>query len=80
MRTGGLAELAARISENPVKGEVVVLVDRGAAPANEISTDDLLRQALTHMSLKDAASHVAEATGQKKRDIYQKALKLSAED
>ncbi|MEP4197026.1 MAG: 16S rRNA (cytidine(1402)-2'-O)-methyltransferase [Aliishimia sp.] len=77
---GTLAELAARVAEKPVKGEVVVLIDRAASmPVNEALVDEMLEQALKSMSVKDAAAHVAAATGKKKREIYQRAISFSAE-
>lgn len=76
---GTLDDLATRITENPVKGEIVVLIDRAAAGGvSEIFADDMLVEALKEMSVKDAAAHVATETGLKKRDIYQRALALSA--
>jgi 16S rRNA (cytidine1402-2'-O)-methyltransferase len=41
--------------------------------------DALLRRALQRVSVKDAVSEVAAATGRRKRDIYQRALALSEE-
>lgn len=75
---GSLAELTEKFSRAEPKGEVVIVVDRGA----EISTDaasieDLLKAALLRVSVKDAAAEVAQMTGVAKRDVYQLALRLS---
>ena len=76
-----LGDLAAAFADRTVKGEIVVLVDRargGAVTAAEIEA--ALREALTCRTVKDAAAFVAEATGAPKREVYQLALKLAAED
>jgi 16S rRNA (cytidine1402-2'-O)-methyltransferase len=40
----------------------------------------MLRQALIRVSVKDAVSEVAAATGLPRRDVYQRALALARED
>ena len=41
--------------------------------------DALLRQAFVRVSVKDAVSEVAAATGLPRRDVYQRALALAKE-
>ncbi|MGR3623427.1 16S rRNA (cytidine(1402)-2'-O)-methyltransferase [Pseudophaeobacter sp.] len=75
-----LEELAASLEDSPVKGEIVVLVDRAtqvAASDGDIESD--LRVALIENSVKDAASIVAEAHEMPRRKVYQLALKLAKE-
>ena len=75
---GTLAELAAAFAGRAVKGEIVVLVDRGAVQVADAETvEQALDQALTHMTMKDAASAVAQAYGLPRRDVYQLALRRS---
>ncbi|MEH7829764.1 16S rRNA (cytidine(1402)-2'-O)-methyltransferase [Gemmobacter sp. JM10B15] len=77
---GTVADLSAELDGREVKGEIVVLLDRAAeAPAEEADIDAALRQALSQHRVKDAASLVAEALGLPKRDVYQRALKLTGE-
>lgn len=79
VRRGTLESLAAGI-DGPLKGEIVVLIDRsGGEEIAEGDLEDELRKALGHMSVRDAADSVAKAFGVNKRKIYQMALKLSAE-
>ncbi|CUH88801.1 Ribosomal RNA small subunit methyltransferase I [Phaeobacter sp. CECT 5382] len=81
VRRAPLQELAASLVEKPVKGEIVVLVDRASAP--EVSEGDIesdLRAALQDNSVKDAAAIVAEAHEMPRRKVYQLALKLAKED
>lgn len=73
---GGLAELAERIAEKPLKGEIVLVIDRDRRTTSEDSMEDALRQALKTMSVKDAASAVAIALGLPKRQVYQAALAM----
>ncbi len=75
---GSLADLAAAFAGRAVKGEIVVLVDRGAVQAADAETvEQALDQALTHMTMKDAAAAVAQAYGLPRRDMYQLALRRS---
>lgn len=77
-----LSELVQSLEEKPVKGEIVVLVDRARAPT--VSTSDLesdLRAALKDNSVKDAADIVSKLHGLPRRKIYQIALNMAkAED
>lgn len=75
-----LPELAAHYQDSgPVKGEIVILV---SPPAEEeqskgaMDLDDLLRDALKDMSVRDATAHVMELTGLKKKQVYHRALEL----
>ena len=81
VRRGTLSDLAAGLETAPVKGEVVVLVDRPHERA--VSTEDMetaLRARLAHMSVKDAATEVSEVLGLPRREVYQAALALDRED
>ena len=73
---GTLGELAAAFDGRAVKGEIVVLIDRAPEQAADAATvEQALDLALTHMTMKDAASAVAQAYGLPRRDVYQLALK-----
>jgi 16S rRNA (cytidine1402-2'-O)-methyltransferase len=77
IRRGPLAELAAELAEAPVRGEIVLVVDR--APSSTVSESDLesdLRTALQDHSVRDAAELVARMHGAPRRGVYQMALKL----
>ncbi len=84
LRRGGLAELAAHYTTaGAPKGEIVIVVggaDETVALA-AITDDDIdaaLEAALATMSVKDASTAVAEATGRPRREVYQRALALAA--
>ena len=73
---GSLGDLATAFAGRAVKGEIVVLVDRGAVQVADAKTvEQALDQALTHMTMKDAATAVAQAYGLPRRDVYQLALR-----
>jgi 16S rRNA (cytidine1402-2'-O)-methyltransferase len=79
VRRGDLAVLARDYAEFEPKGEIVIVI---APPAHEAAPeaaeiDELLRRALARVSVKDAVSEVATATGVSRRDIYQRALALA---
>lgn len=78
VRRGSLPDLAAHYAAaGPPKGELVVVVGPPRADAVPVSIDDLLRDALTHQSLRDAADAVAKATGRSRREVYARALELA---
>ena len=74
---GTLDELAGTCAERTLKGEIVVLVDRGRlGKISEINLESCLRAALKEMSVRDAADKVAAELGLKRRQVYQRALEL----
>jgi 16S rRNA (cytidine1402-2'-O)-methyltransferase len=80
VRRGDLSALAHAYDEGAeTRGEFVVVVGPPAAvrPVETDTLDDLLRRALANASLKDAVEAVVEATGHKRRLVYQRALSLT---
>jgi len=78
---GDLKTLAEAFEKKPARGEIVLVIAPPAAeePASAGETEDLLRQALNRVSLKDAVGEVADATGLPRREVYQRALALAKE-
>lgn len=76
---GTLDELARDMAERSLKGEIVLVVDRGRAEASGEDLETALRAALETMSVKDAAAVVSETLGVARRKAYQAALALSKE-
>ncbi|MEP5758036.1 MAG: 16S rRNA (cytidine(1402)-2'-O)-methyltransferase [Litoreibacter sp.] len=77
IRRGTLAELAEDLSNNPVKGEIVLLINRGEK--RKVTSEDvheMLTHALQTMSKKDAVASVASAAELPRREVYQMALKM----
>jgi 16S rRNA (cytidine1402-2'-O)-methyltransferase len=63
------------------RGEIVIVVaPPGDDAENADDVDDLLRQALTRVSVKDAVGEVALATGRPRREVYQRALELTKDN
>ena len=78
--TGTVADVLDKIDGRTLKGEIVVLIDRGdVAVMNEDDVREALMSAMQTMRVKDAATAVAGATGMARRDVYQLALSLKAE-
>lgn len=76
-RRGTLEEIAAHYAEHgEPKGEAVILIAPPEEKMPEVDADALLRAALATMSVKDAAAHVAKATGLARHDLYSRALAL----
>jgi len=82
VRRDTLARLAeAYAASGPPKGEVTVVVGRGApAQTLAIDLDRALRAAFESQSLRDAAATVAAATGLPRRQVYARALELVQSD
>ncbi len=80
-RRGTVNELVQYYQENgPPKGEIVIVIAAGKGDDAALDVDDLLQQSLALMSVRDAAAHVAEITGQPKKDIYARALQLASQN
>jgi 16S rRNA (cytidine1402-2'-O)-methyltransferase len=78
--TGTVADVLDQIDGRTLKGEIVVLIDRGdVAVMDEDDVREALMSAMQTMRVKDAATAVAGATGMARRDVYQLALSLKAE-
>jgi 16S rRNA (cytidine1402-2'-O)-methyltransferase len=78
---GTLADLAVELRENPRKGEMVVLIDRaGELSVNLSDIEQALRAVMNDMSVRDAADLVSHDLGLKRRQVYQIALRLGADD
>ena len=83
VRAASLAELAQHYAKAAeTRGEFVLVIGpppEAALPAAG-EVDKLLRQAFVRVSVKDAVSEVAAATGLPRRDVYQRALALAKEE
>ncbi len=82
VRRGSLPDLAAALAGEPdPKGEIVLLVGAPDAAAPRLTDEDLdamLRDALETLSVKDAAAAVSGQTGQPRRAVYARAVRLAA--
>jgi len=81
IRSESLGDLAAhyRAAGKP-KGEIVIVVGppshTGDTAASFPLLDELLKEAMCTMSLRDAVKHVADITKSKKSEVYKQALKI----
>lgn len=81
VRRGTLSDLADAVGDAALRGEVVVVVDRGvAADPSDAAVVAALRDAMATMRLRDAATAVAGALGLPRRQVYQIALGMGADD
>ena len=85
VRRGALDELAGHyLRAGAPKGEAVIVVGpparAAAGTADAASLDAPLRLAMSSMSVRDAARHVAAATGLSRGTVYARALALAAEE
>ncbi|MEM9580551.1 MAG: 16S rRNA (cytidine(1402)-2'-O)-methyltransferase [Pseudomonadota bacterium] len=80
VKRGTLAELHAVLQEAPVKGEIVMIIDRAHEPAvNTRTLEEDLTHAMQTMRVRDAADVVARAHGLPRRQVYQMALDMGRE-
>jgi len=80
-----LASLVSWVEANPEqqRGESVLVVEGASEQASErheVDTQQLLLTLLSYMSVKDAAHHAAQLTGQSKNELYQRALQIKQSD
>jgi 16S rRNA (cytidine1402-2'-O)-methyltransferase len=84
MRRDALPALATHYAgDAETRGEFVVVIappDENAFAPSAEDVDGLLRRTLSETTLKDAVAIVADATGQPRREIYQRALALAKSD
>jgi len=82
VRRGDLTALARNYEgDAETRGEIVIVIaPPEESAAREADVDDMLRQALSRVSLKDAVGEVALASGRPKREVYQRALELTKDD
>lgn len=75
---GTLSELAEATASRSLKGEVVVLVDRGQKPELDPELlEGLLKDALKTATVKDAVAKIVSQTGLPRRQVYQLALEIT---
>jgi len=81
-RSGRLDDMARIYQEEaPPKGEIVILLGPpGKQDPSAEQIDKLLLSALSTQSVKQASAMIALQTGLSKRDLYQQALKLKADE
>ncbi|MEM6304115.1 MAG: 16S rRNA (cytidine(1402)-2'-O)-methyltransferase [Pseudomonadota bacterium] len=81
VRRGTLQELAADYATQLVKGEIVVLIDRGhLRTVRDVDLASELETALETLSMRDAVDLVSKAHGLARRKVYQMALELEKSD
>jgi 16S rRNA (cytidine1402-2'-O)-methyltransferase len=75
--SGTLQDLAVTCADRSLKGEIVVLIERKSSEnIHESDLEEMLREALSGQTVRDAADAVAVRTGLPRRQVYQMALKL----
>lgn len=78
-QTGSFAEMIDHFTKHLPRGELVIcLSPPEATQASDDKVDELLKKALSEMSVKDASEMVATALGLSKKKVYQRALGLKA--
>lgn len=78
---GTLADLVAAIAERELKGEIVLILDRGEPVAQTgEDVEAALRHDLQDYSLKESVARVAARLSLPRREVYQLALSLERED
>jgi len=76
-QTGSFSEMIDHFTAHPPRGEIVIcLSPPDATEASEDKIDELLKKALSEMSVKDASEMVAKVLGLPKKKVYQRALEF----
>ncbi len=71
-----VSELRERLSERPLKGEIVLILGRGDGGGCAFDMEAALGRAMATMSIRDAVAHVAASGKLPRRKVYQAALAL----
>jgi 16S rRNA (cytidine1402-2'-O)-methyltransferase len=80
VRRGDLATLARDYAAAEPRGEIVLVIAPPQPAATEpADLDTLIRAARARLSVKEAVAEIAAVTGRPRREIYQRALALAAE-
>jgi 16S rRNA (cytidine1402-2'-O)-methyltransferase len=77
-----LAELAAQADQLETRGEFVLVIgppERDAQRITQDALDTMLRDALSHHSVKDAVAHTVALSARPRREVYARALELAKE-
>lgn len=76
--TGTLVQLAARYADTPPKGEIVIVIGPPGAPepASKDDADAALAEALTRLTVSQAAGEVAKKLGLDRKALYARALAM----
>ncbi|MBY0583076.1 MAG: 16S rRNA (cytidine(1402)-2'-O)-methyltransferase [Sphingomonas sp.] len=76
--TGTLVQLAARYADTPPKGEIVIVIGPPGAPepASKDDADAALAEALTRLTVSQAAGEVAKKLGLDRKVLYARALAM----
>lgn len=77
VRRGTLGELKDVYADEKIKGEIVIVIERGRNWQPEMDINEILLEALRNKSLKDAVSEVSGIYNLSRKEIYSLALKLS---
>lgn len=76
-KTGTFQEVIQYYTDKPPRGEIVIVLSPPETlEATDENIDDLLTNALSEMSLKDASDMVATTLGLPRKKVYQRALEL----
>jgi 16S rRNA (cytidine1402-2'-O)-methyltransferase len=74
---GTAADILTHIQAKPVKGEIVLVISGADEQAAEIDVNAMIRQSLDKgESIKDIAKDLADITGLKKKDLYNRAMAI----
>lgn len=77
---GGAEELIAHFTQNPPKGEIVLMVAPPAAENKEnIDLNGVLKELMKNMPLKSAVNEVVKTCGLNKNEVYRRAVEIKNE-
>jgi 16S rRNA (cytidine1402-2'-O)-methyltransferase len=79
---GSLAELAGEAATLETRGEFVLVIGPPAADTQMLTDealDNLLRDQLKRLSVRDAVAHAVELSGRPRREVYARTLELAKE-
>ena len=77
---GGAEELIAHFTQNPPKGEIVLMVAPPAAENKEnIDLNGVLKELMKTMPLKSAVNEAVKTCGLSRNEVYRRAVEIKNE-
>ncbi len=78
---GSIPNVLQKISSNPIKGEIVLVIAPPSSSENEnLDIDTLLTEELKLFSIKEAVKNISQKYNLKRNDVYDRALELKQKE
>ena len=74
--SGFAKDIIIKIEENPIKGELVIVIEPPKDNSDNIDINEVIKEELKNFSLKQAVKNITEKYNLKRNEVYEKALEI----